>query len=248
MNADPVLARIFRTQAARLWRQFLPLWAGWCADGDAASLQRLRYLTHTLKSSALAVDEQALARACHALEAAWDAPEPSAAAQAAWTTLQPRWQAQVAHDDHAGPAALFELEQAVTAFFVRTREQLGIPAELTCQLAEGWCDEQALLWDVLPHLLRNALTHGHELEGVRRAAGKPPVLRVIVRGRYGEAGLRLLVADDGAGQRRAQSAPDLWAGRGLGVAAVRAALGERGRLGWRGRAGRGGVARIVIFK
>lgn len=248
MSADPVLMRIFRAQARRLWWSFLPLWAGWCADGDTAALQRLRYLVHTLKGSALAVDEHALAQACHALETAWDAQQPVPAAQVAWTMLRPRWQAQVALDGCAGPAALAELEQAVVAFFARTREQLGIAAELSCRLSEGWCAEQVLLWDALPHLLRNALAHGHEAESVRVAAGKPPLLRVIVRGRDGIGGLRLLVADDGAGQRRSRPEPDLWAGRGLGVAAVRAALGARGRLGWRGRVGHGGVARIVIFK
>lgn len=249
MSADPVLRHIFRTQAGRLWRQFLPLWAEWMATADAAALQRLRYLVHTLKGSALGVDERALAQACHDLESAWDAPAPQVAAQAAWMRLHPLWQAQVEQGTVLdGAHVLVELEQAVLAFFTRTQEQLGIPATLTCRLTSSWCAEQALLWDVLPHLLRNALTHGREPEATRLAAGKSAVMRVIVRGCDGARGLRLLVADDGAGQRRARTEADLWAGRGLGVAAVRAAVGERGRLQWRGRAGYGGVARIFICK
>lgn len=249
MSADPVLRRIFLTQAGRLWRQFLPLWAEWMTTADAAALQRLRYLVHTLKGSALGVDEQVLAQACHALESAWDDSSPKGTASQVWARLRPLWQAQlelVAADDDAQAAT--DLAQAVRVFCARTREQLDIPAEISCRLAPGWCAEQALLWDVLPHLLRNALVHGHEPGAVRLAAGKPAVMRVIVRGHDGVGGLRLLVADDGAGQRRTRVEADLWAGRGLGVAAVRAAVGERGRLQWRGRAGYGGVARIFICK
>ncbi len=244
---DPVLRQLFRTQATRLWQDFLPRWADWLGSRDVTVLARLRYLVHTLKGSALGLDETALAQACHDLESAWDDDPDETMAIAAWTHLCPLWQAEV---DAAVASELVDagvLEEAVAAFFRRSMHQLGIEAELHCRLDHAWADEQALLWDVLPHLLRNALTHGHEPVAVRLAAGKPEALQVWVRGLAGGKRLRLLVADDGAGVRRQRAGADLWSGRGQGVAAVRAAVAGRGRLQWRGRAGRGGVARISIF-
>jgi len=251
---DPVLRQLFRDQSGRLWRDFLPAWESWLSRADTGALTRLRHLVHTLKGSALGLDHLALADACHSLESAWAAVPPEPDALAAWSRLRPLWRAHV--DDGAMPElAPAAMEAAVSAFFRRTAEQLGVPAELHCRLAPAWVAERMLLWDVLPHLLRNALTHGREPAAVRGAAGKPERLRVWVRGLSGEGWLRLLVADDGAGRGRAAGgAPDLWAGRGQGVAAVRAAVaahgggGQRpGRVQWRGRAGRGGVARISIF-
>lgn len=243
---DPVLMQLFRTQATRLWQDFTPVWADWLSGQDDADLQRLRYLVHTLKGSALGLDQVALAEACHALESAWDTRQVMAARQAEqW--LRALWLAHV--DPVALPAPLLvaDLEAAVQAFFARSVLQLGIPATLHCRLVPAWLDEQALLWDVLPHLLRNALVHGQEPVATRQAAGKPERLQVWVRGHAGAGRLRLLVADDGAGVRRQQGVPDLWSGRGMGVAAVRAAVAERGLLQWRSRPGRGGLARICLF-
>lgn len=250
--SDEALRQIFRAQAGRLWHDFLPCWGRWLGSQDATELTRLRHLLHTLKGSALALDQLVLAEACHALESAWDEVPAEPAALVAWARLSPLWRQHVdASASAPAQVTVAGLEQAVAAFFRRTAEQLDLAVELDCRLAPGWAAEQALLWDVLPHLLRNALTHGAEPADVRLAAGKPARLRVWVRGREQPAGLCLLVADDGAGQRRALPA-DLWSGRGLGVAAVRVAVARhgrgQGRLQWRGSPGRGGVARIRIFK
>ncbi len=248
---DPVLRQLFRRQASRLWQDFMPVWSAWLTGQSDADLQRLRYLVHTLKGSALGLDHQVLAEACHELETAWDDTRIEVArieaAQVAWQHLRLLWQVHVGDDAGAEPLTAADLEAAVQAFFTRTASQLGIPALLHCRLAPVWRDEQALLWDVLPHLLRNALVHGHESSVIRRAAGKPARLQVWVRGLASPQRLRLLVADDGAGARRQPRAADLWSGRGMGVAAVRAALAGRGGLQWRSQAGRGGVARLSIF-
>jgi nitrate/nitrite-specific signal transduction histidine kinase len=201
---------------------------------------------HTLKGSALGLDHVALAEACHALESAWDAGQVMAVQQAE-QGLRALWLQHVELATLQAPLRVADLEAAVEAFFTRSMHQLGIPATLHCRLAPAWLDEQALLWDVLPHLLRNALVHGQEPVATRQAAGKPERLQVWVRGHAGAGRLRLLVADDGAGVRRQQGAPDLWSGRGMGVAAVRAAVAGRGLLQWRSRPGRGGVARICLF-
>lgn len=244
-----MLAQLFRTQATRLWQDFMPVWAAWLATQDEPSLQRLRYLVHTLKGSALGLDNRALAEACHDLETAWDGGLTEVA-RVAEQHLRLLWQVHVevvAVAEEPEPLTVADLEAAVRAFFARTVAQLGIPADLHCRLVPAWLDEQALLWDVLPHLLRNALVHGQEPLAIRLAAGKPERLQVWVRGLVSPQRLRLLVADDGAGVRRQQTGADLWSGRGMGVAAVKAALAGRGCLQWLSREGRGGVARLSIF-
>lgn len=80
----------------------------------------------------------------------------------------------------------------------------------------------------LVHLLRNAVDHGIESEIVRRAAGKSPRGRVVVRARREGAMLTVTVADDGGGIARDAVAD---AGTRLGVADAPAlALSDAGLL------------------
>lgn len=243
--SDTALQTLFRTQAARLWRDYLPLRDAWLAAPDGPLPDALRQLVHTLKGSALGLDLHALAAACHALESAWHDGD-SEAARGIARTLERLWQAQI-EEGSGAVATEVDLESAVRDFFARTAGQLDMVANLHCRLAPAWQAEQELLWDVLPHLLRNALVHGQEPVATRLAAGKPERLRVWVRAHARPGRLCLLVADDGAGVRRERDEADLWSGRGQGVAAVRATVAGRGCLRWRSRAGQGGVARLSIF-
>lgn len=70
------------------------------------------------------------------------------------------------------------------------------------------------LREPLLHLVRNAVDHGVEPAAEREANGKPREATVTIRAELGGDRLRVSVADDGAG---------------LDVAAIRAALLERGR-------------------
>lgn len=278
---DAALEMIFRTQAARLWQSFAADWqvfvlaGGRTPDRAAAlaspALTALLLPLHTLKGSALGLDRLPLAQACHDLEstlAAWrQAPDAEswAALVAVESLLRPQWLAAAglvagattAGGPEAGAAAgaadLAALHEAVAVFVRRTSAQCGVPATWEIRLAPGWLAEQALLWDALPHLVRNVFSHGREPAARRFALGKPEALSLRIRAHASRAGLRLLVADDGAGVAAARAEADLWAGRGQGVPAVRAALtaragsGGRVSLRWRGRAGRGALARACIF-
>jgi chemotaxis protein histidine kinase CheA len=133
-----------------------------------------------------------------------------------------------------------EGEQKEVRIVVEDREK-PIPAPLSRALS-----------GVLTHLVRNAVAHGIELPAEREAAGKPRAGTIRIAA--GEPPAVLIVEDDGrgvdedlvrsraeAGRRHAPAAelifepglttratPDLLAGRGVGLDAVRTALAEVG--------------------
>jgi two-component system chemotaxis sensor kinase CheA len=77
--------------------------------------------------------------------------------------------------------------------------------------------------DPLTHMVRNALDHGIEAPEVRRAAGKDPVGRLVLRA-YHEAGSMVIqVSDDGAGLDRKRIADKAMA---MGLASDGARLSE----------------------
>lgn len=223
--------------------------AAWLtAFRDSADPRHQAQLLHTLKGAALALEEVALAARCHQAE--------TALAEGRLATVLPDLLASwLAVLPQSLPPALDDVQvlaEAVHDFTRVTAGQLGQACQLQVSLQPAWLQEQDLLWALLPHLLRNALTHGGEPPPVRVAAGKPAALQLVVRGRWqpraGTAGRwSLLVVDDGPGQARAAQPVTLWQGRGQGVPAVRAALVRRAgpdgraRLRWRGRPGVGAV-------
>jgi len=243
------LQQLFVQQTQRLW----PLLTAMVEQPieDEAVRQQLLYYLHTLKGSALGVNQRDLAEACHAAESALLA----GSFKAYWPVLQAQW-LPVLLKPSATLNSAVELTQAVQHFFQTTAQQLGQAAELRCDIDERWLHEQDLLWEVLPHLLRNALSHGMQSEAERVALAKPVQLQVRLRAtvRNREKPSYLLVlADDGAGVAQPITHVTLWQGRGQGVAAVRAALlsrakllGYQARLRWRGRAQVGAVVRLSL--
>lgn len=244
--SDATLTSLFRQQAQRLHVTITAHWQRWQA-GDESALTPLRHAVHLLKGAALTVSADAVAQALHDLESHLQSGQ-QAEALGCWhvlsTVLMP-WQ------DDAGklPVATSpdSLRRALREGFAAQVRLGSQPATLHLQLDPHWPSSHSLLWDVWPQLLRNALVHGGESGDVRLAAGKPERLQVWLRLRCRGEHLRLVVADDGRGQARSPQAPDLMAGRGWGVAAVRAAVATlpSGRLSFRCRTGVGSVVRVT---
>ncbi|MBA4151783.1 MAG: hypothetical protein C0509_04410 [Acinetobacter sp.] len=243
------LQQLFVQQTQRLW-PLLTAIVDQPVDDEPARKQLLYYL-HTLKGSALGANQHDLAEACHDAESALLAGNFNAY----WPALQAQW-LPVLLKPTATLNSAAELIQAVQHFFQTTAQQLGQAAELRSDIDERWLLEQDLLWEVLPHLLRNALSHGAQSETERMVLAKPVQqqvrLRATVRNREKPSYL-LVLADDGAGVAQPITQTTLWQGRGQGVAAVRAALlsrakqlGYQARLRWRGRAQVGAVVRLSL--
>jgi two-component system chemotaxis sensor kinase CheA len=80
-------------------------------------------------------------------------------------------------------------------------ERAGVKAQIAIEGRE--CAVPASLSDVLggvlSHLVRNAIAHGIELPAERVAAGKPETGTIHVRCEADDAGVRIVVEDDGAG-------------------------------------------------
>ena len=146
------------------------------------------------------------------------------------------------------------LEERLYRIARQTARELGKKIQLDISDSHIELDRSVLerIGAPLEHLLRNAIVHGGEETAVRVAAGKPEALQVRVRARVLMDALpprlTLVVTDDGRGTARpAQPEADLLAGRGWGVAAVRAAVVRLpgGHLRYRGSAGRGSCVRIT---
>lgn len=243
------LQQLLVQQTQRLWPLLTAL-VEQSTEDDAAHKQLLYYL-HTLKGSALGANQHDLAEACHDAESALLAGNFNVY----WPVLQAQW-LPVLLKHSATLSSVAELTQAVQHFFQTTAQQLGQAAALKCDIDERWLLEQDLLWEVLPHLLRNALSHGAQTEAERVALAKPVQQQVKLRAtvRNSDKPCYLLVlADDGAGVAQPITQATLWQGRGEGVAAVRAALlsrakqlGYQARLRWRGRVQVGAVVRLSL--
>jgi len=243
------LQQLFVQQTKRLW----PLLTAIAEQPLAteSSRQQLLHYLHTLKGSALGADQHTLAEACHIAESAVLVGD----FHSYWPELKAQWLPILARPAQALRTA-DELAQALQTYFQETAKQMGYPAQLHIDIDELWLSEQDLLWDVLPHLLRNALSHGAQNAAERLAAGKPAVQQVALRAYVRQApkpSYFLLLADDGAGVAKPVQQATLWQGRGQGVAAVRAALlsrakqlGYQARLRWRGRPQAGAAVRLSL--
>lgn len=251
--SDATLTNLFRQQAQRLHLTITAHWQCW-QTGDESALTPLRYAVHLLKGASLTVSADVVAQALHDLESHLQ-PGQQAEALVCWPVLTV---ALMPWLDDAGaasglPAATApeSLRRALREGFAAQVRQSNQPATLHLQFDPHWPVGEdilldAFLWDVWPQLLRNALVHGGESGTFRLAAGKPERLQVWLRLRRRGEHFSLVVADDGRGQARSQQTPDLMAGRGWGVAAVREAVAglPSGRLAFRCRAGMGSVVRI----
>ena len=243
--SDATLTDLFRQQAQRLHLDITAHWLRWQA-GDESALTPLRHAVHLLKGAALTVAADAVAQTLHDLESHLQ-PAQQSSAQRHWPALSVAllpWLADAPKTLSTSPE---DLRRALREGFAAQVRLSGQPATLHLQIDPHWpSGVDAFLWDVLPQLLRNSLVHGGESGAVRFAAGKPERLRVWLRLCCRGERLFLIVADDGRGQARPAQTVDLMAGRGWGVAAVRAAVATlpSGLLGFRGRAGMGCVVRI----
>jgi len=243
--SDATLTSLFRQQAQRLHVTITAHWQCWQA-GDESALTPLRHAVHLLKGAALTVSADAVAQALHDLESHLQSGQ-KAEALGCWPVLS---QALMMWQDDSGklPVATSpdSLRRALRESFAAQVRLGNQPATLHLQLDPNWPSSHTLLWDVWPQLLRNALVHGGESGDVRLAAGKPERLQVWLRLRRRGKHFSLVVADDGRGQARPAQTPDLMAGRGWGVAAVREAVAglPSGRISFRCRAGIGSVVRI----
>ncbi|MGA7936727.1 MAG: hybrid sensor histidine kinase/response regulator, partial [Kovacikia sp.] len=79
--------------------------------------------------------------------------------------------------------------------------KVGKQAELQIEGRETLIDKMILeqLYDPMTHLVNNAITHGIESPDVRRAAGKSPVGKIIVRAFHQGNQTIISFSDDGAG-------------------------------------------------
>lgn len=248
--SDATLTNLFRQQAQRLHLTITTHWQAWQA-GDESALTPLRHAVHLLKGAALTVSADAVAQALHDLESHLQ-PGQQAEALVCWPVLAAALMPRLDDADKLPATTSPEsLRRALREGFAAQVRLSNQPATLHLQLDPHWPVGEGFLpdtflWDVWPQLLRNALVHGGESGDVRRAAGKPERLQVWLRLRRRGEHFSLVVADDGRGQARPQQAPDLMAGRGWGVAAVREAVAglPSGRLAFRCRAGMGSIVRI----
>jgi two-component system chemotaxis sensor kinase CheA len=94
-------------------------------------------------------------------------------------------------------AALDGLDEEVATL----AEELGKRVTLSLAGRDVRADRRTLqsARGMIRHLVRNALDHGLEAPGERRAAGKPESGRLQLRIEAGESALRVTVEDDGAG-------------------------------------------------
>ncbi|MGC4120788.1 MAG: response regulator [Myxococcales bacterium] len=101
-------------------------------------------------------------------------------------------------------------------------QQLGRQVELAVEVGDIELDKHVLdrIRDPLIHLLRNAVAHGIEAPGERKAAGKPAAGQVRVRATAQGTRVQLEVSDDGRGLDPAR----------IGEAAVRKGLVSAERL------------------
>ncbi len=99
----------------------------------------------------------------------------------------------------------------------QTSTELGKPAELIVQNAEGELDRTVLERMIAPleHMLRNAVDHGIETPELRQAASKPAVGKILLNVAREGGEIAISLQDDG---------------HGINVAAVRNKAVERGLL------------------
>lgn len=246
--SDSVLRLLFQAQAGRVGRAL----AGQL-DASVLDTRVTGHLLHTLKAAALSADEALLARHCHAVESALLAADADTLRQAL-AALLAMLDLSAPVSDTVPAMTLTALQLSLRSGFAASLHMAGQRGVLRLDIAEAWLVHADFLLDALPHLLRNAIVHGGEETAVRVAAGKPEALQVRVRARVLMDALpprlTLVVTDDGRGTARpAQPEADLLAGRGWGVAAVRAAAAmlPGGHLRYRGSAGRGSCVRITCF-
>jgi two-component system, chemotaxis family, sensor kinase CheA len=78
---------------------------------------------------------------------------------------------------------------------------LGKQVELSLEGQDVELDKAIIeaIGDPLTHLLRNAVDHGIELPGVRRAAGKSPVGQIFLRAYHQAGQVNIEITDDGRG-------------------------------------------------
>lgn len=235
-DADDSLRAVYAAQARRLLARLPAVLPGAAPDPATGPL------LHLLKGSALAAGDRGLAELCHLAE------ERLLAADAASLDLL---LGEIAdHVAQLGTAAVVarmdQLRRRLREQFLALRKQAGSEAVLRLELDEGWLAHADVLEDLLPQLLRNALAHGDQPPQERLARGRPLRMTVVVRARCGARRWRLLVADDGRGEARPAVAPDLMAGRGWGVAAVREVMRSlpAATLRYRGRPSVGSCVRL----
>ncbi|QIK36669.1 chemotaxis protein CheA [Caldichromatium japonicum] len=79
--------------------------------------------------------------------------------------------------------------------------KLGKEIELVLEGEETEADKSIIesLADPLIHLVRNSLDHGIELPEIRRAAGKPPAGRLLIRAQQESDRVLIEISDDGRG-------------------------------------------------
>jgi two-component system chemotaxis sensor kinase CheA len=81
---------------------------------------------------------------------------------------------------------------------------MGKQARLVVEGEEVEVDTAVVEWvrDPLTHMVRNAIDHGLETPDVRRARGKDPVGRIVLRAAHEAGAMVIEVSDDGAGLDR----------------------------------------------
>jgi len=79
--------------------------------------------------------------------------------------------------------------------------KLGKQCELVVEGKDVELDKSIIeaIGDPLTHLVRNAVDHGVEMPDVRRAAGKNPVGRIVLRAFHQAGKVNISISDDGAG-------------------------------------------------
>lgn len=82
-----------------------------------------------------------------------------------------------------------------------TSAELGKAVNLVIEGADVELDREMieLMRDPLVHIIRNAIDHGIEVPGMRRAAGKPETGRLVVSARQSGNQILIEIADDGCG-------------------------------------------------